>query len=80
MEAERAKARGLQGGGSSNSSEKMESILETLTEIFRKAINKAYPDLKDPPIPVTLSTDPRNADYQCNSAFQLPKLIAPTGK
>ncbi|KAK0183403.1 hypothetical protein PV327_001449 [Microctonus hyperodae] len=55
------------------------SIYDQLIESLLKAINKAYPDVVDPPVVITLSSNPKFADYQCNSAMPLSKLLASKG-
>lgn len=56
------------------------SINDTLCEIFRKAINAAYPDVPDPPVIVTTSNNPKFGDYQCNSAMPLAQQLSSSGK
>lgn len=58
----------------------MMSICETLNKIFADAIAEAYPDIPDPPVVVTTSTNPKFGDYQYNSAMSLSKLISSQGK
>ena len=52
---------------------KMSSILDSLEDIFRVALGKAYPDLPDAPCPVTLSS--KHADYQFNGAMTIAGLL-----
>ncbi|XP_020279809.1 arginine--tRNA ligase, cytoplasmic [Pseudomyrmex gracilis] len=56
------------------------SIYDTLCKIMEKAIKDAYPDLIDPPIIVTISTNPKFGDYQCNSPMSLVPLLTSPGK
>ncbi|KAF5828098.1 tRNA synthetases class I (R)-domain-containing protein [Dunaliella salina] len=46
------------------------SLRTQLTNLFRLAINKAYPDLTDEPV-VAACNNPKFGDYQCNNAMQL---------
>ncbi len=46
------------------------SLRTQLTNLFRQAINKAYPDLTDEPI-VAACNNAKFGDYQCNNAMQL---------
>lgn len=57
------------------SSEKMTSVLHALLEVFGQAIRDAYPDLPDPPVMVTASTQEKFGDYQCNSAMNIAQLL-----
>ncbi|XP_054162372.1 arginine--tRNA ligase, cytoplasmic-like [Oppia nitens] len=50
----------------------MNSVLQSIKELFRVAIQTAFPKLTNPPLLVTRSD---HADYQCNSALQLSKYI-----
>lgn len=56
------------------------SINNTLCEIFRKAITAAYPDVLNPPIIVTISSNSKFGDYQCNSAMPLAQQLNSSGK
>ncbi|XP_043267978.1 arginine--tRNA ligase, cytoplasmic [Venturia canescens] len=58
----------------------MLSICETLNKIFSDAITQAYPDIPDPPVIVTTSSNPKFGDYQYNSAMALSKLISSQGQ
>ena len=52
----------------------MESIVNKLRELFLTAITKSYPQVNNPPVLVTVAKTEK-ADYQCNSALPLVKLI-----
>lgn len=56
------------------------SIRENLYTIFHKAISAAYPDIVDPPVIVTTSSNPKFGDYQCNSAMPLAQQLSSSGK
>lgn len=49
----------------------MPVILDQLEAVFRKAISSAYPDMENPPVMITPSTQEKFGDYQCNSAMAL---------
>ncbi|XP_014470943.1 PREDICTED: arginine--tRNA ligase, cytoplasmic [Dinoponera quadriceps] len=55
------------------------SINNTLCDIFRKAINLAYPNVSDPPVIITTSNNPKFGDYQCNSAMPLAQQLSSSG-
>lgn len=57
----------------------MISIYSKLVELFLDAIQKAYPDLDNPPIVISISSGPKFGDYQCNSAMPISKLLATAG-
>ena len=46
-------------------------IKEHLTEVFTTALHKAFPAIENQPLEITLSNQPKLADYQCNSAMKL---------
>ncbi|XP_012280071.1 arginine--tRNA ligase, cytoplasmic [Orussus abietinus] len=75
IENERAK----HGGSVLISSLKMDSLYEMLCDLFRRAINSAYPDIPDPPIVITTSGNPKFGDYQCNSTMPLSKQLSSQG-
>lgn len=51
-------------------------IVEELKNVFNVGISSAYPDLEDPPIVITLSSNnPKFGDYQCNSAMPISQLM-----
>lgn len=51
-------------------------LLEELKNVFEIAISSAYPDLKDPPVTISLSgNNPKFGDYQCNSAMPISQLL-----
>lgn len=56
------------------------SIRDNLYIIFHKAISAAYPDIVDPPVIVTTSSNPKFGDYQCNSAMPLSQQLSNSGK
>lgn len=56
------------------------SINDQLIESLFKGITKAYPDVVDPPVIITLSNNSKFGDYQCNSAMPLSKLLASKGE
>lgn len=55
------------------------SIRDHLCSIFHKAISAAYPDIADPPVVVTTSSNPKFGDYQCNSAMSLAQQLSSSG-
>merc|ERR1712142_1185559 len=55
----------------------MPSIVDILTDLFRDAIDKAYPDLPDPPCPVAASA--KQGDYQFNGAMPIAGLLKAQG-
>lgn len=52
----------------------MDSVLNIVKGLFREAILVSFPDLVDPPVDVKVSSHPA-ADFQCNSAMPLVKLL-----
>lgn len=51
-------------------------LLDELKNIFEVAIASAYPDLKDPPVVITVSGNhPKFGDYQCNSAMAISQML-----
>lgn len=56
------------------------SIYDTLFDLFERAISAAYPDVPDPPVIITSSSNPKFGDYQCNSAMSLTKQLSSMGK
>ncbi|XP_071570039.1 arginine--tRNA ligase, cytoplasmic isoform X2 [Temnothorax nylanderi] len=55
------------------------SIKDNLCAVFHKAISAAYPDIVDPPVIVTTSSNPKFGDYQCNSAMPLAQQLSSCG-
>lgn len=55
------------------------SIRDNLVAVFRSAIGAAYPDVADPPVIVTTSSNPKFGDYQCNSAMPLAQQLSGAG-
>ncbi|KAK2588218.1 hypothetical protein KPH14_004253 [Odynerus spinipes] len=64
---------------SANKSVNMSSIYNTLFNLFQDAIAAAYPNLVDPPVTVTVSSNAKFGDYQCNSSMQIAKLLSSNG-
>ena len=56
-----------------NSKEYMLSILNNLEHIFRDAVTEAFPDVPDPPCPITPSA--KFGDYQFNGAMAIAGLL-----
>ena len=56
-----------------NSKEYMLSILNNLEHIFRDAVTEAFPDVPDPPCPITPSA--KFGDYQFNGAMAMAGLL-----
>lgn len=58
----------------------MQSIHAILQSVFTDAIMKAFPDIMDPPVVISISDkNPKFGDYQCNSAMALSKLCKQHG-
>ncbi|XP_078041342.1 arginine--tRNA ligase-like protein [Augochlora pura] len=55
------------------------SIYDTLYRIFEKAIRAAFVDVREPPVIVTTSNNPKFGDYQCNSTMPLTTLLNKNG-
>lgn len=51
------------------------SLMDYFKTKFKLAILKAYPDLPDAPVVITVSTQSKFNDYQCNSAMAVSKLL-----
>lgn len=59
----------------------MDSILDTLNNLFSTAIKEAFPDIPDAPVVIALSgNNPKFGDYQCNSALQISNIFKQMGK
>lgn len=59
----------------------MVSLYDCLYNLFENAIKAAYPDLTNPPIVLTLSSNnPKFGDYQCNSAMPIHQQLKSKGK
>lgn len=56
------------------------SILGALQKYFEVAIQRAYPDLSDAPVVVTVSGNSKFGDYQCNSAMPIAQLLKNKGQ
>ena len=56
------------------------SILTALVKYFEVAIKNAFPDLPDAPVVVTVSSNPKFGDYQCNSAMPIAQLLKAKGQ
>ena len=50
-------------------SDRMESILQSLIDVFSEAVSSAFPDLPEAPVPVTQSV--KQGDYQFNGAMAI---------
>lgn len=57
----------------------MESLLESLVELFATAVNTAYPDVPDAPVPLAVSGSSQFGDYQCNAAMPIAQLLKGQG-
>lgn len=58
----------------------MDSVLDILSDIFKKGISSAFPDIPDPPIDISLSSNnPTFGDFQCNSALRLANIYKQSG-
>ncbi|XP_012534883.2 arginine--tRNA ligase, cytoplasmic [Monomorium pharaonis] len=55
------------------------SIQDHLHSVFHKAISAAYPDISDPPVIVTTSSNPKFGDYQFNGAMRLAQQLSNSG-
>ena len=51
----------------------MTSIQDSLISVFKLALKQAYPELVDPPCPVTISA--KQGDYQFNGAMAISGLF-----
>lgn len=51
------------------------SLMDYFKEKFKLAILRAYPELPDAPVVITVSTQSKFNDYQCNSAMPVSKLL-----
>lgn len=60
-----------------NSKEYMLSILSNLEHIFRDAVTESFPDIPDPPCPITPSA--KFGDYQFNGAMAIAGLLKGQG-
>lgn len=58
----------------------MESLLESLTELFTTAVSSAYPDVPDAPVPLSVSGSSQFGDYQCNAAMPIAQLLKGQGE
>lgn len=58
----------------------MYSILNALTDIFRDAIQKAFPQVPQAPVVITSSSNAKFGDYQCNSAMPIMQLLKSEGR
>lgn len=50
----------------------MTSCISRLECLFKEAISKAFPNIENPPVSLSVSN---KADYQCNSVMQISKII-----
>lgn len=55
------------------------SLMDYLKSKFRNAILKAYPNLSEAPVVITVSTNSKFNDYQCNSAMPVSKMLKENG-
>ena len=53
--------------------ENMVSISTIVEDVFGMAIRKAFPDIDN--LPVMIQSSSKFADYQCNSAMNIAKVI-----
>nr|XP_022324296.1 arginine--tRNA ligase, cytoplasmic-like [Crassostrea virginica] len=58
--------------------ENMVSISTIVEDVFGMAIRKAFPDIDNPPVMIQRSS--KFADYQCNSAMNLAKILKENGQ
>lgn len=65
--------------GDTETPEGLISVMDYLKEKFKKAILKAYPNLPDVPVVITVSNNSKFNDYQCNSAMPVSKTLKETG-
>lgn len=61
------------------SSQKMFNIQSALISVFQIGIGKAFPMIANAPVVLTVATNPKFGDYQCNSAMALTKLLKASG-
>jgi len=62
------------------STQKMFNIQSALISVFQLAIDKEFPNIEKAPVVLTLATNPKFGDYQCNSAMALTKMIKASGE
>lgn len=58
----------------------MESLLESLADLFTTAVGTAYPDIPDAPVPLSVSGSSQFGDYQCNAAMPIAQLLKGQGE
>ncbi|XP_074650905.1 arginine--tRNA ligase, cytoplasmic-like isoform X2 [Tubulanus polymorphus] len=58
----------------------MPSICDMVISIFNFSIKTSFPDVKNAPILITPSTQPKYGDYQCNSAMSISQMLKTEGK
>ncbi|XP_034251307.1 arginine--tRNA ligase, cytoplasmic [Thrips palmi] len=56
------------------------SILNALEKYFAVAVQRAYPELPDAPVIISLSGNSKFGDYQCNSAMPITQLLKAKGE
>lgn len=56
------------------------SIAEHLRQIFAVTISTSFPELDNAPAIITVSTQLKFGDYQCNSAMALSQLLKQKGQ
>ena len=57
----------------------LDCIQDKLKEPFTLAIAAAFPDLTDLPTVITLATNSKFGDYQCNSAHPIANILKQSG-
>lgn len=57
----------------------MFSLQEKLTEIFSQAISDTFPDIPEVPTIITVSSNPKFGDYQCNSVMPIMQILKAQG-
>lgn len=56
------------------------SVLNALVKLFEVAVQRAYPQLPDAPVVISLSGNSKFGDYQCNSAMPIAQLLKAKGE
>ncbi|XP_066593262.1 arginine--tRNA ligase, cytoplasmic isoform X2 [Prorops nasuta] len=57
----------------------MANLCEAITEALSKAIKAAYPMLEDPPVLISIASNPKYGDYQCTSSMPIAKQLGIKG-
>lgn len=55
-------------------------IYEHLVQVFSIAISSTYPSLTSIQTVITVNSNPKFGDYQCNSALQISQHLKSAGK